>query len=86
MKFTTGKFQYDEENDILYYTSADKSNSYGDEEPDNIVFMRDIDTDVITGITILDFARMYKNNDCRMNILMEYFDVTAVVKILHLYL
>lgn len=78
MKFIENKFRYDKDNDILYYTNGDKSNSYGDEEPDNIVFMRDIDTDVVTGITVLDFARMCKKNDSRIKVLYQYFNVKLV--------
>lgn len=80
MKFIMNKFHYDEENDILYYTKADKSNSYGDEDPDNIVFMKDIETDIVTGITILNFVRMYQERDTRIKILSEYFNVGMIVQ------
>lgn len=80
MKFTMNRFHYDNDNDILYYTIGDKSNSYGDEEPDNIVIMRDIETDVMTGITVLNFRSMYETSDDRMEILLKYFDVNSVIR------
>lgn len=76
----TDKFDYDRINDILYYSMAVQDHSYGDENPDNIVFMKDIDTDAITGITILDFVRMYRANDKRMEIIAPYFDIHGVIQ------
>lgn len=73
-------FFYDKKHDILYYTIMDKSNSYGDEEPDNIVLMRDIDTDILTGITIMNFLKMYIGNDIRINVLNKYFNVKNYCK------
>ena len=77
-------FYYEENNDILHYTEGDTSNSYGDEEPDNIVFMRDIDTDILTGITIMNFLKMYNRHDSTIKILYQYFDVDTIINKLNL--
>lgn len=84
MKFIINRFCYDKDNDILYYTEGDKSNSYGDEDPDNIVFMRDIDTDILTGITIMNFLKMYRKKDARIDILSQYFNVGTVINELNI--
>ena len=78
MKSITGKLQYDQEIDILYYTRLNECDSYGDENPDNIVIMRDIESDAVTGITILNFARMYRMKDARLKVVEEFFDVKNV--------
>ena len=69
---------YNREYDILYCAFSDKSNSYGDEEPDNIVIMRDIDTEEITGVTILDFIKMYKNFDKRLEYVSQYINTAKI--------
>lgn len=48
---------YDSHFDTLYVALGDKSNSYGDEDIDDLILMRDLDTDDITGFTILSFFR-----------------------------
>lgn len=77
-------FSYDKNNDILYYTIMDKNNSYGDEDIDNIIFMKDIDTNLLTGITVMHFLKMYRNNDLRISFLNRFFDVKAIVSQLHI--
>ena len=57
MSSTTNKVDYDSKFDVLYYNMSNTENSYGDEIDDNIVLLRDIDTDKITGITILGYKR-----------------------------
>lgn len=48
---------YDEKHDVLYVVIGDKANSYGDDSQDDIVIMRDFDTDELTGFTILSIAK-----------------------------
>ena len=79
MKSIIANLQYDQENDILYYTCLNNCDSYGDENPDNIVVMRDIESDVITGVTILNFAKMYRMKDSRLKILEDFFDVNTIL-------
>lgn len=50
---------YDEENDVLYVGLKDRNNSYGD-DIDDLIVLRDMDTDEITGFTILDFSEKIK--------------------------
>lgn len=53
---------HDSQNDILYIGIGDKRNSYGDEISSGIIVMHDIDTEEITGVTILDFSQQYKSH------------------------
>jgi uncharacterized protein YuzE len=49
---------YDKKYDILYLGFADRSNSYCFEETDNgIIFLKDDQLKLITGITIIDFKQ-----------------------------
>ncbi len=52
------KINYDPKYDVMSYIMSDTSNSYGDEDIDNIVTLKDMDTDVVTGYTILNFKRI----------------------------
>ena len=49
---------YDERHDVLYVALGDRRNSYGDDE-NGLVFLRDMDTDELTGITIFGFMKKY---------------------------
>lgn len=48
---------YDEKHDVLYVAIGDKANSYGDDSEDDVLVMRDFDTDRITGFTISGIAK-----------------------------
>ena len=48
------KINYDKKFDTLCVVLTDNSNSYGD-AIGSVILMRDIDTDAITGITILSY-------------------------------
>ena len=56
------KVDYDKRFDTLYIAFADKSNSYGDDSADDIILMRDIDSDQITGVTVLSFRKKYQSH------------------------
>lgn len=54
---------YDEKNDILFvHLSPDNSNSYGEEIDKNIIIMRDMDSDEITGVMLYGFNKYIKND------------------------
>lgn len=55
---------YDDEANILYISLKDTSNSYGDSF-DNYIILRDIDTDEVTGITLLDFKKQSERIETR---------------------
>lgn len=58
------KINYDQECDILFIGFADMENSYSDEDESGIVIHRDIDNNMLTGVTIFDFScRLLKYND-----------------------
>lgn len=53
---------HDQKNDVLYIGLGDRSNSYGDEIFSGIIALFDMDTEELTGITILDFQEKYKSH------------------------
>nr|DAE40873.1 MAG TPA: Protein of unknown function (DUF2283) [Caudoviricetes sp.] len=50
-------FDYDKKFDVLYIALGDRSNSYGDDSDGNVIYLKDIDTDELTGITIMNFKK-----------------------------
>lgn len=52
----------DRKKDILYIKINDTSSSYGDETENGVVVLKDLEDDNITGITIFDFIKRYKEN------------------------
>lgn len=69
------KLRYNNKLDVLSVHYKDPSNSYGDEDSDNIVRFKDLETNELTGVTILSFLEMYHNHDKRLNSAKKYFDV-----------
>jgi len=50
----------DRKNDILYLGISNTDNSYGSEIANGLIILHDIQTDDITGITIFDFLKRYR--------------------------
>lgn len=73
-QFMKDNIHYDSKYDVLNIKFSSTKNSYGDEEIDNIILLKDFKDDRITGITILDFKKMYDRNDERMKEINKYFD------------
>ena len=69
------KLRYNNKFDVLSVHYTDPSNSYGDEELDNIVMFKDLDTNELTGVTVLSFLEMYHNHDKRLDLVKKYFDI-----------
>ncbi len=59
----TIKVDHESKYDTLYVALGDKYNSYGDDSTDGIILMRDLDTDHITGFTILKFFKKYRTHN-----------------------
>ena len=55
-------FDYDKKFDVLYIALGDRSNSYGDDSEGNVIYLKDIDADELTGITIMNFKKKYIEN------------------------
>lgn len=55
-------FDYDKKFDVLYIALGDRSNSYVDDSDGNVIYLKDIDTDELTGITIMNFKKKYIEN------------------------
>lgn len=80
MSYIMNKISYDKKFDVLYFNIENNDNSYGDEIDDNIVMMKDIDTDHITGITIMGFLRLYTSKNETLTKLSQYLDIDEVAK------
>lgn len=79
MSSTPNKVDYDQKFDVLYYNMSNTENSYGDEIDDNIVLLRDIDTDKITGVTIIGYNQLFVVNTQKIELLSRYIDVKEVL-------
>ncbi len=74
------RIDYDTKYDVLYYSHGDTSNSYGDEIDNRLILLRDINTDNITGITVLDFMHYCLSNNEIINVMSKYFNIDNVLK------
>ncbi len=72
------RINYDPENDVLYIRLSDSKNVYGDEDPTNMVIFRDLDTDSLTGVTIMDYMQMYRKRDDRLNTVPSMVNLAAI--------
>lgn len=79
MSSIQNKVDYDHKYDVLYCRIDDTSNSYGDEIDSNIILLKDMDTEEITGITVLDFKRNFCSNEKIGITLNQYFDVSEIL-------
>ena len=70
---------YDPNHDILNYKISDTSNSYGDEDIEDIIVLRDFKTDEITGYTIMNIHSIAKENSQARSFLEGLFDL-AIIK------
>ena len=73
MSSTLNKIDYDQKFDVLYYNMSNTENSYGDEIDDNIVLLRDIDTDKITGVTIIGYNQFFVVNTQKNRIIIQVY-------------
>lgn len=80
MSSTQNRISYDNKFDVLYFSIIENHNSYGDEIDDNIVLMKDIDTKYVTGITVMGFMNLYKNDIESIQTLNQYFDINEVAR------
>lgn len=55
----TMKINYDSRFDTLYVAFSSNDNAYGDDSLGSIILLRDMDTEEITGLTILSFLKKY---------------------------
>lgn len=75
------KMNYDSKFDVMYCTIGDTSNSYGDETIDNIIVLKDIDTDEITGYTIMNFKKICENKTAEYPILSKLINLKSLMEI-----
>ena len=63
LKMANLKYNYDAKFDVLHVSlGGDGRNSYGDDSECGLVFLRDMDTDELTGLTIMIFLRKDKDS------------------------
>lgn len=72
MPFLKSKMDYDFKFDILYCCILNTDNSYGDEIDDIIVILRDIETEQVTGVTIIGYKKYFQGNIEEENKLNRY--------------
>ncbi len=75
------KIDYDSDYDVLYYTLGDTSNSYGDENDNGIVFMKDINSDEIMGYTIFNFKKICIEKSETFRFLSSQLNITAAMQV-----
>ena len=74
------KIDYDSKFDVLYYTWGDTSNSYGDEDDDGRVSLKDFDSDEVRGYTVFNFKRICTERTDVFNFLAERLNIKAAMK------
>lgn len=74
------KINYDKKYDTLCVNFSDTSNSYGDDSDSNIVLLRDMNTDEITGFTIYKFLKKYTTK--HLPNILENFELSIKDEIL----
>ncbi len=70
------KYDYDEEDDVLYLSIGNPKPSITEETEEGILIRKDIQTGKLTGVTILDYKDRLKNKE-RINI-PDIFDLSKV--------
>ena len=70
------KYDYDEEDDVLYLSIGNPKPSITEETEEGILIRKDIQTGKLTGVTILDYKDRLKNKE-RINI-PDIFDLCKV--------
>ena len=80
MSYTQQTIDYDKNFDVFYCKIANTDNSYGDEIDSNIVVLRDIETDTVTGITIMGYKKFVKQNIQKINIISKYVNAEFLKK------
>ncbi len=73
---------YDSKFDIMYYSDGDTSHSYGDENIDNIVVVKDISSDEVVGYTIMNYKKMSTPNTEQFKELMSVIGKTVYDKMM----
>lgn len=73
------KIDYDSTYDVLYYTFGDTSNSYGDEDDNGIVFIKDIISDEIMGYTIFNFKQICNEKSETFHYLSSHLNINAAM-------
>ena len=70
------RYDYDEEEDVLYLSIGEPKPSITEETEEGILIRKDIQTGKLTGVTILDYKDRLKNKE-RINI-PDIFDLSKV--------
>ena len=71
-------FRYDKANDVLYLSVGPPRPSYGEDLRDGIVARYDMDTDEMTGVTVLGFKRRVLSKDPSLLDIPMSFDFHSV--------
>lgn len=80
MRSIENRIDYDCKYDVLYYSILNTDNSYGDDIDGNIVILRDMDTEQITGVTIIGYKKIFKCNEVKKKVLSKYIDINPMIE------
>ena len=74
------EYNYDKKHDILYISIGTPKSSYGEEEIEGIILRKDMNTDELNGITIIDFMKRLTSKDNNLNNLPIKLDFTELIR------
>ena len=80
MKFGFG---YSPQGDVLYLKIKDSQSSYGDMLDDNIIVVRDENTDEIVGVEIINFSKLYRDGTVKK--FLENFPIVDLKTLSEIY-
>lgn len=75
---STPKIDYDKKSDVLYLTLADTSNSFGVEDDNGIVVLKDANSLKITGITVMFYKQLQQRDRLKEKLKREDIPIQAV--------
>ena len=62
-KIVKATLDYDPQYDTLRIAYASGKNSYGDDSIPGLICLRDLDTDKITGVTVMHFLNLFQRSE-----------------------
>ena len=78
IQYSKNSYDYDKRFDVLNLHFRDSDNSIGKEEIDDIIEFIDLDTKELTGLTIMNFIRMFEKKDSRIQMLIQKYNFEEI--------
>lgn len=73
LNIISNQLNYDKKYDVLNIKVSDQSNSVGHEEFDNIILFKDVKSQSITGLMVLDFLLDYNENIDNLSYIRSHY-------------